>query len=202
MTLFMFGVLALGLASPVLGQTDHDGNPCQKRVGSCIIRGCSEDRGPTECSWGACMCQAGFCALEAPRDIDKPWESAIVENYCLQRIPDITCQYASDCNTAGAKCVGAHDNVLVKDRGLCVCERNAVFDGTKCVPDPAVLLTAGNSTVDLAFLHQQKHAGAFNVFMFGAWGLGLVAAITAGAALAYRKFRSQEEGDYIALICE
>lgn len=196
MTLFMFGVLALGLASPVLGggdQTFHDGHACLKRVGSCIIGGCSADRGPTECSWGRCMCQAGFCAAEAPRDIDKPWESAEVENYCLQRIPDITCQYASDCNTAGAKCVGD---------GLCACERNTVFDGTKCVPDPAVALTAGNSTVDFAFLHQQKHAGTFNVFMFGACGLGLAAAITAGAALAYRKFRSQEEGDYIALGCE
>jgi len=74
-----------------------------------------------------------------------------------------------------------------------MCKWGNTFDGTTCVPDAAVLLTAGNSTEDLAFFRQQENAAVFNVFTFAAWGAGLVTALTAAGTFAYRKATHKQD---------
>merc|ERR1711920_1217339 len=85
---------------------------CPKRwvqsesVGSCMVVGCSDKRGPTTCSrtwrtwwsFGTCYCQTGFCPIGTP---------GMNARHCLAFIPDSYCSPQA-CRSKNSFCQQGH----------------------------------------------------------------------------------------------
>eukprot|EP00929_Paragymnodinium_shiwhaense_P097856 TRINITY_DN5944_c0_g1_i4.p2 TRINITY_DN5944_c0_g1~~TRINITY_DN5944_c0_g1_i4.p2 ORF type:complete len:179 (-),score=44.80 TRINITY_DN5944_c0_g1_i4:314-814(-) len=133
-----------------------------------MTTGCAASRGPTDCKWGTCWCQEGYCRYPAST-------LHVQARYCVARIPDATCHLTRFCYSGGL-------TSSFCESGYCMCkfgmhpEKNE-DGGYDCVASAGELAAAVAQNATAAeiqnLLEQQSHSDsvvAKNVAIATAWG--------------------------------
>merc|ERR1712176_1615995 len=159
-------------------------------VCSCMIGGCSPSRGPTECHWGTCYCQDGYCRYPAST-------LHVRSRYCVARLPGETCHVSRFCYSGGL-------TRSFCEKGLCMCKWGykveSLDDGKfNCVSDASTLATAvaHNATQEeIQLLIEQKEdadmASAQNLAVACAWLCGSLAFLALAVVFALRRHTNKE----------
>jgi hypothetical protein len=133
-------------------------------VGSCMVWGCAESRGPTVCRHGTCYCQEGYCRYPAST-------IHISARRCRALVPDSSCHMTRTCYKGGlttSTCV----------KGECMCRSGYHIDcDGNCAKgwDPIVPPELLGNTTEMLLAAELDKQEQFEVVLNVAFAVGWLA---------------------------